>query len=573
MTAPLSAGRTARLLLRYRRDPSRYHGEACRADAPTLDFDVVLRLAQGREVAFGQTSLEDASPDALTDAAKGYLQNVCFRPDATPYQTLGLEPDATAESIKERFRLLMQLVHPDRHGTGASWPPECAAQASRAYTLLRSSESRAKFDREERERVERERASKQAAVAAAAAMPGTRDLPRAVRHPRRPLPQPVLPEWWTAGVGGFVRAHPAGVAFGALVAASAVVAGFALWESDAASLTRGRTAAPGADVPPAVAAVVALAKRDQTRSSLAVDEPREPASVSANAPSVAAAPAATAPVRVRAQSEHKSETPDRSPAPNVHAPASVSAAAATSVTAPATSTVAVAPTSIAPRAAPAAPPVADAPPPAAAAPPVRSSVAAPVPPAAAVPSAVAAAVPSTIAIVPPGVAPPPPAIASPPPAPMPLAVASGVDTPAARPMPAVAAPPPATLAEASLRAPANAEIELLFAAFVDAYDRGRADAFALLFDADARANQHQGRAAIRGEYDDLFRRSQWRRMQVIRMNWRRVGDTAQAKGEIAVRTGLRDGREHEERLSVDMELVRRDGRLVITRLDQRPGAP
>ncbi|MCE7884049.1 MAG: DivIVA domain-containing protein [Actinobacteria bacterium ATB1] len=136
-----------------------------------------------------------------------------------------------------------------------------------------------------------------------------------------------------------------------------------------------------------------------------------------------------------------------------------------------------------------------------------------------------------------------------------------------------AAPPPATLAEASLRAPANAEIELLFAAFVDAYDRGRADAFALLFDADARANQHQGRAAIRGEYDDLFRRSQWRRMQVIRMNWRRVGDTAQAKGEIAVRTGLRDGREHEERLSVDMELVRRDGRLVITRLDQRPGAP
>lgn len=140
-------------------------------------------------------------------------------------------------------------------------------------------------------------------------------------------------------------------------------------------------------------------------------------------------------------------------------------------------------------------------------------------------------------------------------------------------MPAVAAPPPATLAEASLRAPANAEIELLFAAFVDAYDRGRADAFALLFDADARANQHQGRAAIRGEYDDLFRRSQWRRMQVIRMNWRRVGDTAQAKGEIAVRTGLRDGREHEERLSVDMELVRRDGRLVITRLDQRPGAP
>lgn len=158
---------------------------------------------------------------------------------------------------------------------------------------------------------------------------------------------------------------------------------------------------------------------------------------------------------------------------------------------------------------------------------------------------------------------------------MPVAVARapGGEALAARPDAAAAGPPPAVAPEASPRAPGNAEIESLVAAFVDAYDRGRADAFALLFDPDARANQHQGRAAIRSEYDDVFRRSQWRRMQVIRMNWRRVGDTAQARGEVAVRTGLRDGREHEERLSLDMELVRRDGRLVITRLDQRPGAP
>ena len=55
--------------------------------------------------------------------------------------------------------------------------------------------------------------------------------------------------------------------------------------------------------------------------------------------------------------------------------------------------------------------------------------------------------------------------------------------------------------------PATAEIEALFAAFVESYERGRADAFAALFDDDAETNLRQGRAAIRGEYDELFRLS------------------------------------------------------------------
>jgi uncharacterized protein (TIGR02246 family) len=114
--------------------------------------------------------------------------------------------------------------------------------------------------------------------------------------------------------------------------------------------------------------------------------------------------------------------------------------------------------------------------------------------------------------------------------------------------------------------PATVEIETLFADFVDAYERGRADAFAALFDADADTNLRHGRAAIRGEYDELFRLSRWRRMQLTLINWRRIGDRAFAKGEIAVRIGWHDGREIEQRVAVDMELVRRDGRAVIARL-------
>ncbi len=130
-------------------------------------------------------------------------------------------------------------------------------------------------------------------------------------------------------------------------------------------------------------------------------------------------------------------------------------------------------------------------------------------------------------------------------------------------------PPPV---ESSLP-PASPEIEALFAEFVDTYERGRLDAFAALFDDDADTNLRHGRAAIRNEYDELFRLSNWRRMQLTRINWRRAGDRAYAKGEIAVRIGWRDGREVEQRVAVEMELVRRDGRAVIARLSHQPKTP
>jgi len=152
------------------------------------------------------------------------------------------------------------------------------------------------------------------------------------------------------------------------------------------------------------------------------------------------------------------------------------------------------------------------------------------------------------------------------------------DQPMVASVPTLPASPPAgsdQVAVASGQAvpmppPATSEIEALFATFVETYERGRIDAFAALFDNDADANLRHGRAAIRGEYDELFRQSQWRRMQLTRVNWKRVGDRAVAKGEITIRIGWRDGREVEQRIAVDMELVRRDGRVVIARLSQQP---
>ena len=151
---------------------------------------------------------------------------------------------------------------------------------------------------------------------------------------------------------------------------------------------------------------------------------------------------------------------------------------------------------------------------------------------------------------------PPAAVASPPAAPARVEQTAMISTSAALSTP-----------------PASTEIETLFATFVETYERGRIDAFAALFDDEADANLRHGRAAIRGEYDELFRLSQWRKMQLTRVNWKRVGDRAVAKGEITVRIGWRDGREVEQRLAVEMELVRRDGHAVIAKLSQRPTSP
>ena len=62
-------------------------------------------------------------------------------------------------------------------------------------------------------------------------------------------------------------------------------------------------------------------------------------------------------------------------------------------------------------------------------------------------------------------------------------------------------------------------------------------------------------------------------MQLTRISWRPVGDRAVAKGEITVKIGWRDGREVEQHVNIDMELVRRDGRVVIARLSHQPKNP
>lgn len=548
MPQRLSADRTAKLLLWNQKEKARLRADP-RREASLLDAETVFKLALGRQVEFSDPALQRVSATTLRDAAVAHVRQFHFRADATLYEVLGVSPDATEQEIREAFRFLMQLIHPDRQGDRREWPDAFAARANHAYAILRNVDARARFDREEAQRAAQSRAAQRAAAVAAA--PPAPHWRKPGRVTRGPPPRAVLPEWLTAGVGGFARAHPAVVAFGMLIGIALLVIGSAAWEPGAGRLAR-EAREPLPNTLPA--------PRETTAAAVAAAP--EPAS---NVLLIAAAPP-PAPALARAQVQAPEAGAGARPVAGPGEGAGTTGGAGRS--APATDlrtvrrdepppTVAPTPAPIAPTPAPvAATPARVAPTPA----PVASTPERVAPPMNAVPPLPALAVAApTVAD-----APPVRAVAVP--------DAPAVRAVASPPVRVMAAPPP-TLSAAAALAPKADEIEAQFVAFVDAYNRGRLDAMAALFDDDAQTNQRQGRAAIRRDYDELFRRSDWRRMNVARMSWKLSGDVAQVTAEGAVRIAWRDGREAEERLALDMDLARRDGRVVIIRLAQRVGAP
>jgi len=560
MPEAISADVTAELLLWFYAEPRRYRAEGRRRDAPVLASSVVLKLALGRRVDFAKPELRDPEIlSTLRHAAGLYVRFLFFRPEATPYQLLGLTPGATPEAIKESFRLLMHLVHPDRQDERVVWPESYAALANRAYGILRDQDSRVRFDREAQARAEMARTINRTAEAAQASrMP----VPlRPQRRKRGPLEGIVLPEWLTAGVGGFAREHPSVTAFSALIVAAVVAVALMVWDTHDGALTRDLDAV---NEETGGTTVARLPKLSWFSSAASAPANAPAASASARGAGVKQAPAedAKAPatyvkpgqatiaadVASNAQSASPSEYA-RGPASDASPPPPASGMVATEQNdTPASSvrTVSAEPsvaasTVLMARTEPVAPPPR---------PTTLVEPASPPTPAVAAPAAQTIAAHSIVATS-----------------------AASPAAPTSGPAPTIARVDPAATTVSSPSSPASPpatnEIESLFASFVENYERGRVDVFADLFDVDAETNLRQGRPAIRGEYDELFRLSQWRKMQLTRVNWKRVGNRAVAKGEVTVRIGWRDGREVEQRLALDMELVRRDGRVVIARLSQQ----
>src|SRR5438105_11641799 len=82
-----------------------------------------LLFASVREVLqiAGERSAEDDGPPPappVVHAARFFIRTALLQPGATHYALLGVLPATDATSIKERYRLMMRLMHPDFASSG-----------------------------------------------------------------------------------------------------------------------------------------------------------------------------------------------------------------------------------------------------------------------------------------------------------------------------------------------------------------------------------------------------------------------------------------------------------------------
>ena len=135
------------LALACYRTPLDYQDRLSLAAPLPEGMDRLLWLANGSpealEAGVRQTG---AKPQELRDAARFCIQQCCLVRGADPHRVLGVEPGAPLEQIKEHYRLLMRLFHPDRAAGRETWTDHYASRINEAWTALSRTPDRAMPD-------------------------------------------------------------------------------------------------------------------------------------------------------------------------------------------------------------------------------------------------------------------------------------------------------------------------------------------------------------------------------------------------------------------------------------------
>lgn len=461
------------LALAYHRAPLRYQEVLPQQAELPEGAGTLLRIAGGdASLAEKFCGALGSGAGELQDAAVFFMKQVFFAPGADHYRVLGLNRQAGAEQIKEHYRLLMRLFHPDREESREAWTDVFASRVNQAYTVLRNPEQRGLYD-----------ASLGEAVA------GQRKVVRS----RAFVPRE------HAGASGalppFVRQYlPHFFMGGAALLATLFVAEI--------YLGREQPPPPGAD--------------------------------QENFLSEAAKPA---PVAKQVFPKVVAERAPEPPPPAVSRPKELPRPIVQAERAP---------------------------------PSIASSVAKPAPAAAAQKVPVVAQVsflPKPVAepteekvVAPPArhySAGPRPTVAEP---------AEEKAVPSVREVAAMA-PQPAPAAAPARRGAPGTELEFLVGRFVGAYEQGDLEGFLALLDGGVRTGEKSGKAAVRKDYEDLFRTTQNREMALKDMHWEHGPDAVRGEGRFSVRV-LRRGERDYRRYSgvIRFDVAKRGGSLVITGL-------
>ncbi len=121
-------------LLDFERSPGRFP-VALREPRPLFEhIDSVMLIAAGRPL--------DGWPAAagsrieLHRAARFFVRTVMLRPGSDPLTLLGLKAGFEPAQLREHYRLMIRLTHPDFEVAGDRWPADAATRVNLAHDLL-----------------------------------------------------------------------------------------------------------------------------------------------------------------------------------------------------------------------------------------------------------------------------------------------------------------------------------------------------------------------------------------------------------------------------------------------------
>ena len=114
---------------------------------PRALFDssrAVLLLASGRVVE-GLT-FDPLDTPVVQRAACFFVRMAMLRPGADHYTMLGVQPGFQKETLRDHYRMLIRLTHPDFAASGGAWPPGAATRINLANDVLSSVVRKAEYD-------------------------------------------------------------------------------------------------------------------------------------------------------------------------------------------------------------------------------------------------------------------------------------------------------------------------------------------------------------------------------------------------------------------------------------------
>ena len=107
-----------------------------RSVVPPLSPNIIelMRIAAANPEACRDAVAQTGEPrHVVIEAARFYLQQVLFRPDADCYRILGIQPAASRATAREHMRWLLEWLHPDRHTNNNSWDTVYAERVLKAW--------------------------------------------------------------------------------------------------------------------------------------------------------------------------------------------------------------------------------------------------------------------------------------------------------------------------------------------------------------------------------------------------------------------------------------------------------